>query len=115
MFDPAENGDAIRHASDAHQPKLEQRRGGIDLAHQAFQFRIEAGCVIDPPFADQPLIAAGSDWGDLGPLPAPKIDEQDVPRNVALEAIGLGRSSIPSTAADLEDAVLIPQREIVEI
>jgi hypothetical protein len=50
-----------------------------------------------------------------GPSPPPKIDEQDVPRNVALEASGLGRSSIPSTAADLEDAVPILQSEIVEI
>jgi len=90
MFDPAENGDAIRHASDAQQRKLEQRRGAIDLAHQALQLRIESGCVIYPPFADQPLIAAGSDWGDLEPPPAPKIDVQDVPRNVALEVIGSG-------------------------
>jgi hypothetical protein len=32
VFVPAEDGDAICHGGDAHQRKLEQRRGGIDLA-----------------------------------------------------------------------------------
>jgi hypothetical protein len=111
MFNSAEDGDAICHAGDAHQRKLEQRRGGINLTHQALQLRIETGSVINPPFSDQPLVATGSNRGDLRPLPAPEIDEQDVPGNVALEAVGLGRSSIPSTATDLEDAVPIPQRD----
>lgn len=38
-----------------------------------------------------------------------------MPENVALKAVGLGRSSIASTATVLEGAVPIPQREIVEI
>jgi len=79
MFDPAEDNDAICHAGDVHQRELEEHRGGIELPHQALLFRIETGHVIDPPFSDQLLIAVGSDWGDRRPLPAPKIDEQDVP------------------------------------
>jgi hypothetical protein len=30
MFDPAEDSDAIRHAGDAHQRKLQEGRGGIE-------------------------------------------------------------------------------------
>lgn len=52
MSDFAENCDPICHAGDPYQRKLELCCGGIDLAHQALQFGIEAGCVIDPPFSD---------------------------------------------------------------
>src|SRR3546814_13998937 len=70
--------------------------------------------VLQGPIPEQPLEAAGAHGFHLWLHSRRKLDHQGMARLIALKTVGFGGAGIPCARLDLERAMPITERQIVE-
>ncbi len=115
IFEPRQDLDAVGKARDACKRKAQQRCRRIDSREQHVAFRQKGGRVLQGPIPEQPLEAAGAHGFHLWLHSGRKLDHQGMARLIALKTVGFGGAGIPGARLDLERAMPITERQIVEI
>src|SRR3546814_8454992 len=114
IFEPRQELYAGGKARDSCKRKAQQRCRRIDSREKHVGLRRKGGRVLQGPIPEQPLEAAGAHGFHLWLHSRRKLDHQGMARLIALKTVGFGGAGIPCARLDLERAMPITERQIVE-
>ena len=115
ILDPREHGHAVSQWNDAGKREAQQRGGGIAGGEQVVAQRREADRIGNRPVPLEPLVTAGAQGRDHRHGTGRKVYQQALARLITAETVGLGRAGIPTPRIDAEQAVPVPQCEVIEV